>query len=80
MMTHEHEQIRSFAARVEADRDLLRHELSRDQANEVRCHLFALEGLLRAHIEREERYVLPLLDTAPVPRSEQNPAHAGRVA
>ena len=28
----------------------------------IRCHLFGLEALLRAHIEREERFMLPLLD------------------
>ena len=30
----------------------------------IRCHLFGLEALLRAHVEREERFVLPLLDEA----------------
>ena len=28
---------------------------------EMRCHLFALEALLHAHIDREERFLMPLL-------------------
>ena len=30
-------------------------------AEEVRCHLFAYEAVLRAHIDREERLLLPVL-------------------
>ena len=29
---------------------------------DLRCDLFALEALLRAHIEREEKLLLPVLD------------------
>jgi hypothetical protein len=28
----------------------------------LRGHLFAIEALLRAHIEREERFLIPLLE------------------
>ena len=31
-------------------------------ASSIRCHLFGLEALLRAHVEREERFLLPLLE------------------
>jgi hypothetical protein len=30
----------------------------------MRCHLFGLEAILRAHIEREERFLMPLLADA----------------
>jgi iron-sulfur cluster repair protein YtfE (RIC family) len=58
----EHHQIREAASRLEVDRDLLRHEPNHDQACELVCHLTTLEALLRSHIEREERFLFPLLD------------------
>lgn len=58
----DHQQIREMEARLVADRPLLNSRLSAEQRAEIRCHLFALEALLRAHIEREERYLLPLLE------------------
>jgi hypothetical protein len=42
-----------------------------DWQAETRCHLFGLEALLRAHIEREERYLIPLLEEElPAPQAE----------
>jgi hypothetical protein len=32
--------------------------------HELQGHLFTLEALLRAHIDREERFLIPLLDSA----------------
>lgn len=57
----DHQQIREMAALLVADRSLLLSHPSAEQSAEIRCHLFGLEALLRAHIEREERYLLPLL-------------------
>lgn len=62
LMRFEHHQIREAAAKVAADGERLRHEPSRDEAVELRAHLFALEAILRAHVEREERFLIPLLD------------------
>jgi hypothetical protein len=58
----DHEQIRRMAGRVRDDQ----HRLSDDSGGstvlpEVRCHLFGLEALLRSHIEREERFLIPIL-------------------
>jgi iron-sulfur cluster repair protein YtfE (RIC family) len=58
----DHQQIREMAARLGTDQPLQGSHPSGDQHAEVRCHLFGLEALLRAHIEREERYLLPLLE------------------
>jgi hypothetical protein len=58
----DHQQIREMAARLRTDQPLLSGHPSGDQHAETRCHLFGLEALLRAHIEREERYLLPLLE------------------
>jgi hemerythrin-like domain-containing protein len=64
LMTFEHLQIFEVARQLEADLDLLGRGPSRDEMIEPRGHLFALEALLRAHIEREERFLIPLLETA----------------
>jgi hemerythrin-like domain-containing protein len=63
LMTFEHQQILEIAQRLDIDREFLRGTPDRDEMVELRGRLFALEALLRAHIEREERFLLPLLDT-----------------
>ena len=58
----DHQQLREMAARLRADQKLLGGRVAGDQQAETRCHLFSLEALLRANIEREERFLIPLLD------------------
>ena len=58
----DHGQIRTLVARIREDRDALGRAERLDRHEELRCHLFALEALLRAHMEREERFLIPLLD------------------
>lgn len=58
----DHRQLREMAARLRADHHLLNSREAGDPQTEARCHLFSLEALLRAHIEREERFLIPLLD------------------
>jgi hemerythrin-like domain-containing protein len=58
----DHQQIRVMAARLRADHHLLSSRETGDPQLETRCHLFSIEALLRAHIEREERFLIPLLD------------------
>jgi hypothetical protein len=57
----DHLQVREMAARLRADQPLLSSREAGDREAETRCHLFGLEALLRAHIEREERFLIPLL-------------------
>jgi hemerythrin-like domain-containing protein len=58
----DHRQVRAMAAKIRLDhQSLARHE-ALDLPTEIRCHLFSFEALLRAHIEREERFLMPLLD------------------
>lgn len=59
----EHGQIRDMTSRLDDDHTRLFEfgHIGADVAS-IRCHLFGLEALLRAHIEREERFMLPLLD------------------
>ncbi len=82
LMAFEHHQMRQIAQRIARDRTLLSHELTREQTGELRGRLFSLEALLRAHLEREERFLIPLLDE-PVPgsslgRTLVSPEAAGR--
>jgi len=56
----DHQQIREMAGRLRVDEPLLASHDAVDPA-EIRCHLFSLEALVRAHIEREERFLIPLL-------------------
>lgn len=58
----DHQQLRDMAARLRADQHLLSSREAGDQQAETHCHLFSLEALLRAHIDREERFLIPLLD------------------
>jgi hemerythrin-like domain-containing protein len=68
----DHQQIREMAGRLRYDQTLLRSNRSDELHAETRCHLFGLEALLRAHIEREERYLIPLLEDDPA-RGEPDP-------
>lgn len=58
----DHQQLRDLAGKLRVDQHLLRSGSSDEQHAEIRGHLFGLEALLRAHIEREERFLIPLLD------------------
>jgi hemerythrin-like domain-containing protein len=62
MLRFEHQQIRDLVRRIDAEEVLLAHELSRDDANKLRSDLFGLESLLRAHMEREEKVIAPVLE------------------
>jgi iron-sulfur cluster repair protein YtfE (RIC family) len=57
----DHQQIRDVVARVERDHLRLHGDEAREVLPELRCHLFSLEALCRSHIEREERFLIPLL-------------------
>lgn len=58
----DHQQIREMAEHLGRDQERLASHAPGDQQGEARCHLFSLEALLRAHLEREERFLIPLLD------------------
>ena len=62
LVRFDHRQIRQQADRLRAHRPNLQHGPSADTMIEVRCDLFALEALLRANVEREETFLLPLLE------------------
>jgi DUF438 domain-containing protein len=65
MMAFEHHQIRDLAHRVVAARDLLRHDWTKADVAALRADLFGLEALLRSHVEKEERFLQPLLIDEP---------------
>lgn len=65
LMSYEHQQIREAAHAVAAARLILHEQGSTAAVIEVRGRLFALDEILRAHMAREERFLLPLLESAP---------------
>jgi iron-sulfur cluster repair protein YtfE (RIC family) len=58
---YEHFQIERAASKLTHDIELLLGPVTHEQACEIRAHLIALEALLRAHMEREELFLLPVL-------------------
>lgn len=64
LMTYEHEQIRETAHAVAAARLDLHDHGSTAAVIELRGQLFGLGAILRAHMVREERFLIPLLDTS----------------
>jgi iron-sulfur cluster repair protein YtfE (RIC family) len=65
LMTFEHQQVLVVARRLQADHALLPSTPTREAMVDLSGALFALEALLRAHIEREERFLLPLIAAEP---------------
>jgi iron-sulfur cluster repair protein YtfE (RIC family) len=61
-----HEQVRAAIRRLAAEQAHLDHELTTAQAGHLASHVFGLEAVLRAHLECEERVLLPLLEDAVV--------------
>ena len=61
-MRFEHGQIRAAVRTLATDEMLLTHELRPAQADELRARIFGLEAMLRAHLEVEDRVLLPFLD------------------
>lgn len=72
----DHQQLREVASRLRADQHLLANRDAADPQDETRCHLFTLEALLRAHIEREERFLIPVLEEAKATRMAEAAAGA----
>jgi hemerythrin-like domain-containing protein len=71
----DHRQVREMIERLRADQHLQRSREATEQQAESRCHLFSLEALLRAHLEREERFLIPILEDNP---SGKGPAEPNR--
>lgn len=57
----DHQQIRQMAEYLTDDEIRLGNPQAGGGQAETRCHLFSLEALLRAHLEREERFLIPIL-------------------
>jgi iron-sulfur cluster repair protein YtfE (RIC family) len=62
LVRFDHHQITEQIHRLRAHRVHLEHGPSSEAIVEVRCDLYAIETLLRACLEREERVLLPLFE------------------
>lgn len=61
-MRFDHRQVRELIERLEIDWELLRHEPTHRHLGDLRARLYGLHALIRCHLEREERFLVPLLD------------------
>ena len=62
LVRFDHQQISRQASRVKAHQPHLDHGPSSETVTELLGDLFALEALLRADLEREEHFLVPLLE------------------
>jgi hypothetical protein len=62
LVRFDHRQIAQQADRLGVHRAELERGPTGDAVTQVRCDLFGLEALLRANLEREETFMLPLLE------------------
>jgi len=62
LVRFDHRQIAQQAERLRTHRAQVDHGSSSGTISDVRCDLFGLEALLRANLEREEAFLLPLLE------------------
>lgn len=75
-MRFDHRQIRELVDRLEIDWELLRHEPTHRHLADIRARLYGLHELVKCHLEREERFLVPLLDaraTLPPLSSQPSP-------
>ena len=63
LMSFEHQQVRDAAKALATARTTLRQARTPVSLIELRGRLFALEAIIRAHLAREERFLIPLLDS-----------------
>ena len=76
----EHRQIREVTARLRADHERLdRRGAPGDKKAETRSDLVRLEALIRAHLEREERSLIPMLEDGHGPFHAAGTSSTGRV-
>jgi iron-sulfur cluster repair protein YtfE (RIC family) len=62
LIRFDHRQIVQQAERVASHRGALEHGPTSEATTQMRSDLFALEALVRANVEREESFLLPLLE------------------
>jgi iron-sulfur cluster repair protein YtfE (RIC family) len=62
LMSFEHQQIRDAAHGLATARARFHGDPSSVGALDLRARLFGLEAILRAHMAREERFLIPVLD------------------
>lgn len=62
LIRFDHRQIAQQAERISSHRRAIEHGPTSEATTEMRSDLFALEALVRANVEREERFLLPLLE------------------
>ena len=60
----DHGQLVTSLERLQGDELAVLHGMTHELQRAIRCSLFSLEALVRAHVELEERLLLPVLSDA----------------
>jgi hemerythrin-like domain-containing protein len=76
VMRFEHDQIQRAIGELAVERDALRHEPTHEDLLRLRSRLYGLEAIIRAHLEREEHFLLPVLEAAESRSREPVAVHA----
>jgi iron-sulfur cluster repair protein YtfE (RIC family) len=74
LLSFDHHQIRERIEALKVERDRLMHGIAPSRLRELPARLYGLDAIIRAHIEREDRFLLPVLDE-PASISDRPVAH-----
>ncbi len=62
LLAFDHQQIRERIELLKVERDTLSHGSMPSRLRDLPVRLYGLDALIRSHIEREDRFLLPVLD------------------
>jgi iron-sulfur cluster repair protein YtfE (RIC family) len=62
LLSFDHWQIRERIDALKIERDNLAHGTTHARLRDLPGHLYGLDAVIRCHLEREERFLLPILD------------------
>jgi iron-sulfur cluster repair protein YtfE (RIC family) len=62
LLAFDHQQIRERIEQLKVERDTLTRGTMPSRLRDLPIRLYALDAIIRCHIEREDRFLLPVLD------------------
>jgi len=62
LLAFDHQQIRERIELLKVERDTLTHGSMPSRLRDLPIQLYGLDAMIRCHIEREDRFLLPVLD------------------
>ncbi len=62
LLSFDHQQIRERIEALKVERDSLSHGAAPSRLRDLPARLYGLDAVIRCHLEREDRFLLPVLD------------------